>query len=236
MRTAILITGHIRTWLECKSNFLESFQDLAPDVFVSTYDLQYNYHPAGRHWMGTFSDQYLAPEEIKQLFNGINVIEFDIEAIDDVMLRYTHDNEHNIHTNFKEECHTVLQYQKIIKALNLMLTHEVRSNFKYDLIIKLRSDIYHKKFKFVVEPATVVVSDKNVFPNDVIIAANRDEFLNIFNFIRTEFYTPIYNDSHLHAPHNLLLSACKFYNYPIKQFDIMDYVVRRTGKNYYSNM
>jgi len=77
MKTAIIIIGHIRTWIECKDNFIESFGHLNPDVYVSTYDLQYNYHPAQQHWMANALDNHLTYEEINNLFNNINLIKLD---------------------------------------------------------------------------------------------------------------------------------------------------------------
>jgi hypothetical protein len=235
MKVAILIVGHIRTWKECKNNFLESFIHLNPDVFVSTYDLQYNYHPAGRHWMGNTPDEYLLSDEIKNLFNDINLIDIEVEKIENVLNIYENDKQY-LHFNFQEDQHTVLQYRKINKALELMKQNEIKNAFEYDAVIKIRSDIYHKKFQFDIPENSVTVSSKNVFPNDILIASKREVFIKLFEFINAEFYNQTYTDSHLRPPHNLLLCSCKHYNFDINTVDMMDYVVRKTGRNYYTDI
>jgi len=235
MKVAILITGHIRTWSECKNNFLESFNHLKPDVFVSTYDLQYNYHPAGQHWMGGIPDTYLSTREIESLFKEVNTIVIDVEKIESVYSDYT-DRLPYIETNFKNDLHTFLQYRKISRAIQFMKNYENEINSKYDVVIKIRSDIYHNKFDCKIGDNSVIVDSGNLFPNDVFIASMRDNFIKLIEFINSEFYNQIYSDSHLRPPHNLLLCGCKHFGLDINVEDLMQYVLRRTGKNYYNNI
>jgi hypothetical protein len=44
MKTAIILVGNVRTWEECKENFITTFGGDV-DIFVSTYNKQYAYHP-----------------------------------------------------------------------------------------------------------------------------------------------------------------------------------------------
>jgi len=108
--------------------------------------------------------------------------------------------------------------------------------FQYDLIIKIRADIHHNKFENVIKENNVIISDGNVFPNDVLIATTRNNFFNLVNFFRTEFIYPQFSDSHLKAPHNLLLSSFKNYNLIIEEKNLMNHVVRKTGKQFYNNI
>jgi len=232
MKTAILVIGHIRTWLECKDNFIDSFQHLNPDVFVSTYDLQYNYHPAQQHWMAGEEDKYLSDEEIRGLFNHINLIGLDIESVQAVI----DDHERiksTMHINFRNEAHTYFQCRKISRGTDLITNAEVSNNRLYDSVIKIRADINHNGFNYTITEQNVIISDGNVFPNDVIIAASRNNFIKISDFLQSEFYNPIYVDSHLMAPHNLFLRAFEHFGLTIEQKYLMNYVMRRTGKHYY---
>jgi hypothetical protein len=234
MRTAILITGHIRTWEQCKDNFIESFGHLNPDIFLSTYDLQYNYHPAQKmNWMYNQPDNLLSENFILNLFSDLNLKGFDFENIlnahNDFDLTYNF-----LHPNFQNELHTILQARKIIRAFELLEKYEENNNFIYDNVIKLRSDIHHNKFDYEIHDKNVIISDKNVFPNDVLIASKKQNFKKIIDFIKNEFFSPKYQDSHLKAPHNLFLRAFEDSKLEIEQKDSMKYVVRISGIQTYT--
>lgn len=235
MRTAILIVGHIRTWEHCKDNFIASFGHLYPDVFVSTYDLQYNYHPAQQHWMQSSKDTYLTRDQINSFFEGINLISLDVEELASVMESYVTEV-NQLNKNFKEETHTYLQYRKLQRCLSMMLDQEQTNGFEYDAVIKIRADILHNKFDYTVNDTEVIISSGNVFPNDVIIATTRTKFLKIVDFLQKEFYNPVCDGSHLKAPHNLLLCSFMYSNLDIAQANLMDCVVRKTGKQYYHDI
>jgi hypothetical protein len=118
----------------------------------------------------------------------------------------------------------------------LVKKNEELTKYKFDNIIKIRFDILHNKFTYDIGENHVIISSGNVFPNDVIIATKRDTFMGLSDFFMKEFYNPIYNDSHLKAPHNLLLKGFEHLNLEIDQKDIMDCVVRKAGKQYYNNI
>jgi hypothetical protein len=80
MKTAILLVGNIRTWSYCKENFIQTFGHLNPDIFVSTYNLQYNHHPYIRNLIGDNEDAWLTNEEIADIFSGINVKNISIDS------------------------------------------------------------------------------------------------------------------------------------------------------------
>ena len=235
MRTAILIIGHVRTWIDCVDNFKESFRHLNPDVFVSTYDLQYNYHPAQMGWMGNSSDSYLSYDETISLFKNINLVELDFENIQNVLNEYE-SVKPTLNLNFQNEKNTYLQYRKIKRAVDILKKVEEKNFYKYDNIIKIRADIHHNKFEYEIDKNSVIISDGNVFPNDVIFATNRNKFIEVSEFFISEFYNPIYTDSHLKAPHNLLLKGFQHVGVEIIQKNLMRYVLRKEGKHYYDNI
>lgn len=235
MRTAILIIGHIRTWEDCVNNFNESFGHLNPDIFVSTYDLRYNYHPAQMSWMGGSGDSYISYDDVKSLFKNINLVEVDFENIQDVLNEYQ-EIRPTLNSNFQNEMTTYLQYRKIKRAVDILKKVEETNSYKYDIIIKIRADIHHNKFEYEVDENSVIISDGNVFPNDVIFAMNRNKFIEASDFFISEFYNPIYADSHLKAPHTLLLKAFHHIGVEIIQKNLMRYVLRKTGKHYYDNI
>lgn len=233
MKYAIIITGNIRTWELCKPNFIESFSHLNPDVFVSTYDLQYGYHPAQQQWMQGTPDNYLTDDEINDMMSEINPIHIIVESYASNKLFYNNNIKPVLHQNFKDDLHTYLQYSKLNTILSSIKYQEELNGFKYDYIIKLRPDINHNKFLYDINNDTVILSNGNVYPNDVIIATNRDNFINIISFMLDEFYSPTYDDSHIELPHRLLLNAINHFNLTIETQPLMNYVVRKTGNQYY---
>lgn len=235
MKTAILIVGHIRTWDVCKKNFIESFGHLNPDIFATVYDLQYNYHPAQQKWMNGEADNYLTQEQIVSLFHNMNLIGLDYEKIENVINEYKN-IENNVHINFKKEINTILQCRKIIRGIDMINQCETMLNNNYDVIIKIRSDIEHNKFDYKIDEKNVIISNGNVYPNDVIIAASRDNFVKISEFLKSEFFNPIFNDSHLKAPHNLFLRAFNYCGLEVEEKNLMKFVARKSGKQYYTNI
>jgi hypothetical protein len=179
------------------------------------------------------SDRILSYDDIISMFENINVIDFDIEKLENSMNDYELIR-NNLDANFVNEINSFLQYRKLGRAIQLFIKNEKKKSFKYDIVLKLRTDIHHNKFEHPINSNTIVVSSGNVFPNDVLLATTRDKFLEIYNFIKSEFYNQSYKDSHLKAPHNLILCACRNCGLDIYQTDLMKYVVRKTGKQYYN--
>lgn len=234
MKAAILIVGNLRTWDTCKGNFKDIFNHLNADVFVSTYDIQYNYHPAQMHWMNRQPDVNLSEFEIISKFSDINVKSFNIENYNDVTTLFRNEVVPKISDRFINDLHSYLQYRKIKKAFDIMVEYELNNNIEYDLIVKIRSDIHHNSINF--EEYTnnsIIISDGNVYPNDVFFACSRNNFESIINFILNEFFNPIYDDSHIQLPHKLLLNAINHFNMDIKLQPIMSHVVRKTGNQFY---
>ena len=61
MKTAVLLIGNIRDWESCKPSFKQALGD--HDIFVSTYDVRYNYHPINKPAMGDLENEIISPEE-----------------------------------------------------------------------------------------------------------------------------------------------------------------------------
>lgn len=232
MKTAILIIGNVRTWKTCKDNFKESFGHLDPDVFVSTYDLQYGYHPAVQSSIGDSSDNILSTDEIRNLFSDINVVDLTIENSKNANNHYN-EVEYALHPNFRNHPHTYLQYRKLRLATLAMEKAEQEKSIVYDTVIKIRADICHFKFDCNVQDNQAIVSYGNVYPNDVIFATKRDSFVKLTKFFMSEFYKPLYEESHLKPPHNLLLCGFNYCGLEVRQENLMQYVVRKTGNQYY---
>jgi len=233
MKTAIVITGNIRTWNECKDNFIKSFGHLNADIFASTYDLQYEYHPAQKRWMGGSPDVYLSFEEITNMLDGINLIGLDYEKINDARNDY-HQFKSKLHPVFQNDSGNYFQYRKLKRVVDMVTLNETKNQIKYDNIIKLRFDIHYNIFNYDITQNIVIISTGETYPNDVMFATTRDNFIKLTEFYINEIQTPIYSDSHLHPPHNLFLRGFNYCNLNIHEENITEYIVRKTGKQYWN--
>src|SRR3989344_5660712 len=81
-KKAILLIGHLRTWEYCKKSFVASFSNEPCDIFLSTYDKQYGYHPYIQQTLKFFDDHYLTERDIESSFKGLNLVEYLVESQD----------------------------------------------------------------------------------------------------------------------------------------------------------
>lgn len=223
MKTAIVLVGNVRTWEFCKENFKQIFSEFKPDIFVSTYNLQYNHHPVIQGRIGDSSDFVLEEKTIKKMFNGFNVKEFDIQDC----ANYIDMTE--VQENFKSLQSCYGQYKRFKRSMEMVNA----SGNKYDLVIKTRCDLIHERIKIVDLSKTIIVDSGNVFPNDCVFITNQQSMTNLSNFIVNEFYKPKYTDSHLNPPHGLLHNAIKEEGLEINVQKIMNCVIRKDGKKYF---
>lgn len=223
MKTAIILVGNVRTWNYCKDNFNQIFSKLNPDIFLSTYDLQYNYHPAIKNKIGDYTDILLTEEFIKKMFEGFNVKDFDIEDGQKII------DMTQVNSSFKEYATCYGQYSRFQKSIQMI----EKSNIEYDCVIKTRCDLIHNDFHFVDLKRNIIIDSGNIFPNDCVLITNQNSMKNISNFIMKEFLNPKYSDSHLNPPHGILHNAIKEESLLISSQKIMNCVIRKDGKKYY---
>lgn len=224
MKTAILLIGNVRTWELCKENFNKVFSHLNPDIYVSTYNVQYNHHPYIRGRINDYEDYLLSDDTIKQMFSEFKLKELEIEdGQKDLDTSELHSNFRSLQTSFS-------QYRKFQKAMQMVSS----SGINYDCVIKTRCDLILNPINFVDLSKNVILDSGNVFPNDCIFMTNMKSMINMSNFIMNEFYNPKYSDSHLEAPHKLLKNSIVEEGLNIVTQKLMDHVIRKNGiKQYY---
>lgn len=223
MKTAILLIGNVRTWQICKDNFREIFSGLKPDIFVSTYNLQYNHHPVIKSRIGDHTDFVLEDKHIKKMFNGFNVKEIDVEDGEKPF------DMSNVDENFKNLETCFGQYKRLKRAMEMVSS----TSEKYDCVIKTRCDLIHNNIEFVDLSKTIIIDSGNVFPNDCVFATNQESMNRMSEFMMNEFYNPKYEDSHLNPPHGLLHNAIKEEKLEINTQKIMNCVIRKDGRKYF---
>jgi hypothetical protein len=226
MKTAIILVGNIRTWDECKQSFHDTFSHLNPDIYVSTYNLQYDHHPFIKGRIRDFDDVVLTTEQIASKFDGLNVKGFCIENEVDIRK-----DQERMHSALKDLDICYKQYRKFNIGIQMMKHFEAES--KYDCVIKTRCDLIYEKFSFQDIENSITVDSGNVFPNDCIFITNRDKMVELSNFMINEFFDLKYPNSADNPPHGLLLNAISDCGLNVISQKIMNCVVRKGGKREY---
>lgn len=235
MKTAVILNGNIRTISQTKSNIISTFEHLNPDYFISTYYNQYGYHPCIQNMLNYYDDPILTKDEVIQNFNEFNNPSFIIEDNNDLNIWYNEESK-KFNVFMKDHPSSYLQYRKVLAAFNLIKMVEKQYNMYFDLIIKTRCDIVHNGIQdidFTNIKDKFVISTGNVYPNDCILISERNNMENVIEFMITEFYNYTNFNSNINPPHGLLECAIQKYNLKIKEYPIMNHVIRANRVQYY---
>jgi hypothetical protein len=194
---------------------------------MSTYDLQYNYHPYIKGVISYDEDFVLSKKQILESFSDLQPKDVGIEDWNKVE-KIIETESQNFDESMKDINSCYSQYRKLKLALQMVKDCEEREGFKYDFIIKTRFDIIHKPFFPVSNDKEILIDSGNVFPNDCFFMVNRDSAFEMSDFMYNEFYKPVKNDSNKNPPHGLLFNAINNSNLKIRSEKIMDHVIRAT--------
>lgn len=185
MKIAVLIAGHIRSWDFCKSNFLENLynSDHQIDVFIDTYNeiFRSDYHLHKEYEMNIIKNS----DQIKEMFSGINVIDFGIEP---EVVGPPQD----------------MQKRKLLRVFNKFLEYEKNYN-EYDLVMRYRFDLLLDKpldYEYILQectnnPKLIFIGDGAVHmpQNDMMAICNSNAFKIYLNRLNTY---PLQGDPMIH--------------------------------------
>lgn len=214
--------GNVRTWMYCKTSFQQFFRHLNADVFVTTYNLMYDYHPAVKTNLGYYSDQILSDNEIRSMFDGINAKTIDIENNVDYSAYARAHPSMNHETSYR-------QSRKLKRGINLIENYESAHNFTYDFIIKSRCDLIYSNAVLQPQSDCVIINDigsAGVFPNDWIFMTNGPDMKKMANFMLDEFFYYTNPTSNVNSPHQLLHNAVSHCGLSIKNLPLVNTLFR----------
>jgi len=226
---AIILSGNIRTWELCKDSFINTFNGLNPDIFVSTYDRKYEYHPYIKSQLPPFDEVILSNDDIISFLSELNVVYTEIEnsAIIDRMVEIRslsfNENMTNIDSCYK-------QFRKIQNCTKKIIKYENENDFKYDYIIKARFDTpFNNTDVFPSDDTKVLINNVAVQPSDWFISSKRDNFINVIDFMMNEFYEFKYHNSNDRPPHQLFQNAINHNNLTFEHRYICSNIIRQYG-------
>lgn len=234
MKTAIILTGNLRTWELCKESFLKTFDENI-DIFICVSNVKYDYHPYIQENFTGSDDSLLSEADIIESFQGLNLKKVIIQNKEEEVSFISEEKK-----KFKMDISSLNIFSmfgsayKMKKALSSLEDYENENDFKYDRIIKTRFDLIYNQVDLNHSNDSILLDSGNAFPNDVFLMSNRNSIVNIINFMYDEFYISKYNTSHLQAPHGLLLNAINDKNLNIETQPIINCVIRKDyGAQYY---
>lgn len=174
MRIGILICGHIRTFNQCIDNFKAMLinNDNEIDIFLHLYNNIYN------------TTKIYENYEILKMFDGLNIINYSFEDINDIIVNDIKDNNINMYQ----------QQRKISLCKDLLVNHMKLTGIKYDLIIKTRADIiyediinYSEIYEKVHNNETIIyTSNLTGYNSDILAISNANVMINKYcNLIDT---------------------------------------------------
>lgn len=198
MKIAILLSGHIRTWDQCKESFYNMFPSNKFDIFMETYRDQYGYHPYIQSKLNYFSDNKITCIDGEYKLCRIeNNVTFDCSKFDPKMKEFTHG---------------YCQYTKLQRCMDLMVQYEKENNIVYDYIIKTRFDLIYTNESKEIDFSSIdglILDSNNTFPNDHIIICSRKDMIDLPQYILKEYINPTSNLSWTNPPHGLLENYIK---------------------------
>lgn len=170
MRIALCVSGQPRSWERCYENWMEHLlPDIEKDIFFHFWD--YNTLPAmaNQFVVDKLKDERITDEEKQKIIQTLNPKKY---KFDNKNLNYSDDKDPRIITEWVSKpigwwCRS--QFYSLYQAANLKRQYEIENRFEYDIVFRMRSDLYFEKnvnVPDIIEP-NGVYSKSNGYMNNV---------------------------------------------------------------------
>jgi hypothetical protein len=133
MKAAVILYGHMRTFEQCASALFEHFiNPLGSDVFIHTWDVCESQTPS---WHNEHNTKEIHTDHslVNKIYNPVNYI-IETQPI------YRSD-EDSIGPNNISMFGSMRMFESLYKSNQLKVAHELKNNFVYDIVLKIRPDI-----------------------------------------------------------------------------------------------
>lgn len=236
MKTAVILTGHLRCWKQVFPNFKERIIDrYTPDIFIHTWDDEAYWIPGDKqNETGIYEG---APEIVDQ------------EVIDTYKpLYYVKEywkefNKHFEHCgtyfeNFAHRPKNILSmYYKLHQGVSLMEKHIAQLQNNYDLVIRMRPDmIFHEDLPEFESNTFYTIAHRNHLgqgTGDLMQVGNVAQMMFFSKIIC--FIAPLYAQTKLLCPHVITEQHIKNLGFNWKEFNI-NKTLMHTPKGAYVEM
>lgn len=128
LNIGIIIPGHLRWWQDCKENFLKNIYDISHniDVYIDTYETVFRSN--GRSYGESDKKIFLNMEQIIKLFEGINVVYYNVEKEDKFSSQET-----KLKNAYEQLTESKKKYDLIMRTrFDLMVENKIDYNLIYE--------------------------------------------------------------------------------------------------------
>jgi len=228
MKTALIITGNLRSFEKCYENFEQLINKFDCDIFICMSNIQFDLHPYIKHELKFYSDCILSDELINSKLNICKNINNKIKKII-VLDKIEEDNDfiNNYLHNFdnKKEWKGIdifKQYKKIKRCVDYIKDYEYNNDIKYNYIIKSRFDIDINinslpLFPLLENTFYTIKYDNNKINDIICITDSINNFDIICNEISKHFFNNYADKNVYESIHSLLYFIFKINNFNIEQ-------------------
>lgn len=234
MKIAVLLSGHCRTFYQCKDNILEKTSVLSPDYFFNTYDIQYDYHPFIRNQINFHLENRITQDYFDE--NLYKKIRIDTPTnIDKIFYEQIRPDIHPsmIPPMAIPATAYYMLYWKWEQGLNLITEYEKEHGFEYDVVVIIRPDVFVKDLSELdfsnISSKIITNFDSLNDVNDHILISTKFNLYKMLDFVKTEFKEYKYPTSNARLPHSLLKNAIIHSDMEHKQFHILDFLLRENN-------
>lgn len=156
MKSALIVTGNLRTFENCIDCFEEIIEKFDCDIFICMSNYQYDLHPYISNTHKCFNENVLTLEQVLRTINGCKNFAKNIKRLE---LIDKHEENEQFTNDFLPRLNRdkkwigadiFKQYCKIKNCAEMVTKYERDNNIKYNYVIKTRFDC---------------VCDVNTFPN-----------------------------------------------------------------------
>lgn len=215
----------------CNPSLKRFLSGLDADIFVSTYDLRYGYHPCVNQSTGFISDDILSVDEIKEMVEPLSPSQVVVDDHREYFERKSLEVGRGFHGH---EYGSLMQFFKMEDAMSSIKDKESFLGFRYDVLIKTRCDLTYvgEAPTDMISENTIVVDGGNVFPNDCVLLGNRTDMERMIAQIASICRTTQdrSDDATRDIPHGILDLAAQREGLKFVETAIMKGVVRWNGE------
>lgn len=215
MKSALIITGNLRSFEKCYNTFEELIQNFDCDIFMCISNIQFDLHPHIKSTNHFYNDAVLSLELLTNIFNISPIITKKIKKI--ILLDKIEEDDDVInnflpHFDKKKDWIGIdmfKQYYKIKKCIDFIKTYEMENGFQYNYVIKTRFDVHIDMNSLPVYPLLDNTIYSSTYGSDIIndmcIISHSIKMIEIIcNDIKNHFFDNYADISAYNSIHTLL--------------------------------
>ena len=231
MKTAVLLTGHYRTFDQCKEKLIpELTRKFNPDFFVNTYIERYNYHP----YVAAALDCTIESHISEDYFSELNYRSSLFDSIDYANTIYEQESRKFNPFMFSNSRSHFLHIWKLFSGLNMVSKYQKEiSKEKYDCVVICRMDVVPKNLDDLCfdDYQNSVYLTKSHIPQacDHILISSPNNLFKMCSWMYNEFFCFSHPSSNQVMPHTLFDNAINYNGLSRIDYPILDYVLRYGG-------